>query len=172
MTVNGSSMTASQAYANRNVQAQSGASGYANQGASTDFSAMAQQLMSTMDTNKSGTIDKAEFSQAAQALAKNANNSSSSSVDAAFSKMDANGDGQISSDEMMNAMKQASTKIHHHHHHADTDGSNASQQATQSDSSTQTSSSANEMQKFLFNKIMAAYGSTTATTGSTTNLSA
>lgn len=171
MTVNGSSLTASQVYANRNVQAQSGASGYASQGTSTDLSAMAQQLMSAIDSNKSGTVDKAEFSQAAQALAQNANNSSN--TDAVFSKMDTNGDGQISSDEMMNAMKQASTKTHHHHHHhADANGSSASQQETQSNSSTQASSSANEMQKFLFNKIMAAYGSTTATTGSMTNLSA
>lgn len=177
MTVNGSSMMASQVYANKNVQAQSGASGYASQGASADFSAMAQQLMSTMDTNKSGSIDKAEFSQAAQALAKNASNSSSSSIDTAFSKIDANGDGQISSDEMMNAMKQASAQTqaqkqhHHHHHHADANGSSSSQ-AAQSNSSVQASSSANEMQKSLFNKIMAAYGSTTATTGSMTNLSA
>jgi glucan biosynthesis protein len=178
MTVNGSSLMASQVYANKNVQAQSGASGYATQGASADFSAMAQQLMSTMDTNKSGSIDKAEFSQAAQALSKNATNSSSSSIDTAFAKMDTNGDGQISSDEMMAALKQASTqtqgKHHHggHHHHTDASASNSTSQSTQTNSSTQSSSTANDLQKSLFNKIMAAYSNTTASTGTTTNISA
>ncbi len=177
MTVNGSSMMASQAYANRNVQAQSGASGYASQGASADFSAMAQQLMSTIDTNKSGSIDKAEFSQAAQALAKNANNSSSSNVDTAFAKMDTNNDGQISSDEMMSAMKQASAQTqgkHHggHRHQADVSAltSDSTSQSTQTNSSTQ--ASMNDFQKSLFNKIMSAYGNSALTTGSTTNLSA
>lgn len=176
MTVSGSSMMASQVYANRNVQAQSGASGYASQGASADFSAIAQQLMSTMDTNKSGSIDKAEFSQAAQALAKNANNSSSSNVDAAFGKMDANGDGQISSDEMMAALKQASTQTqgkHHHggHHHTDTSASNSTSQSTQTNSSTQ-ASNVSDLQKSLFNKIMATYGTSASTIGTSTNISA
>jgi len=177
MTVNSNAMMASyasQVNSNSNVQAQSSASGYASQGVSADFSAIAQQLMSTMDTNKSGSIDKAEFSQAAQALAKNANNSSSSSVDTAFAKIDANGDGSISSDEMMNAMKQASaqtqTKKHHHHHHADVSASDTATQTEQL--SKQASSPANEIQKNLFNKIMAAYGNPTAATGMTTNLSA
>ena len=117
---------ASQKYANRDVQAQSGASGTwngASQGAGMDFSAIAQQLMTTTDTNKSGTLDKAEFSQAAQALAKNSGKTDTSGIDAAFAKMDANGDGSISSDEMLNAIKQATTqtqaqKTHHHHHQA------------------------------------------------------
>ncbi len=175
MTVSGSSIMASQVYANRNVQAQSGASGYASQGASADFSAIAQQLMSTMDTNKSGSIDKAEFSQAAQALAKNANNSSSN-VDAVFGKMDTNGDGQISSDEMMAALKQASTQTqgkHHHggHHHIDASASNSVSQSTQTNSSTQ-GSNVSDLQKSLFNKIMAAYGNSASTTGTTTNISA
>lgn len=178
MTVNSNAMMtsyASQVNSNSNVQAQSSASGYASQGVSADFSAIAQQLMSTIDTNKSGSIDKAEFSQAAQALAKNAN-SSSNSVDTAFAKIDANGDGSISSDEIMNAMKQASaqtqTKKQHHHHHADVSASDTATQTEQSYLSKQASSPANEMQKNLFNKIMAAYSNPTATTGMTTNLSA
>ena len=164
MTVNGSSIMASQAYTSSNVQAQSGASGYASQGSSVDYSAMAQQLMTTMDSNKNGTIDKTEFSQAAQALAKNANNSSSSNVDAAFAKMDTNGDGQISSDEMLAAMKQASAQTqgkHHHggHHHTDTSASTSDStvQSTQASASTQPTTMSN-LQKSLFNKIMAAYG--------------
>lgn len=174
MTVNGSSMMASQAYANRNVQAQSGASGYASQGASADFSAMAQQLMSTIDTNKSGSIDKTEFSQAAQALAKNANSSSSSNIGTAFAKMDTNDNGQINSDEMMAAMKQAmaQTQGKHHRHQADVSASasDSTSQSTQTNSSTQTSM--NDLQKSLFNKIMSAYGNSALTVGSTTNLSA
>ena len=175
MTISNNSMMASQVYANKNTQSQSGASGYASQGASADFSAIAQQLMSTMDTNKSGSVDKAEFSQAAQALAKNANNSSSSSVDNAFAKMDTNGDGQITSDEMMSAMKQATsqnaTQQTHHHHHSSASATNtAASQAGQSSSTTQASSAMTEMQKNLFNKIMSAYGtSTPATSAATTN---
>jgi glucan biosynthesis protein len=177
MTVNGSSIMASQAYTSSNVQAQSGASGYASQGSSVDYSAMAQQLMTTMDTNKNGTIDKTEFSQAAQALAKNANNSSSSNVDAAFAKMDTNGDGQISSDEMLAALKQASTQTqgkHHHggHHHTDTDASTSASdstaQSTQANASTQPSTMSN-LQKSLFNKIMAAYGSSALSLSSGTS---
>lgn len=161
MTI-GSSLMASQ-YTNSNVQAQSGASGYASQGTSADFSAMAQQFMSTMDTNKSGFVDKAEFSQAAQALAQNTNNSSSSNVNAAFAKIDTNGDGQISSDEMMAALKQASTQTQgkhhhgHHHHSSDASASTATSQSTPTDSSTQ-ASTMSDVQKSLFNKIMAAYG--------------
>jgi hypothetical protein len=178
MTVNSSSMMASQMYANKNVQAQSGASGYASQGASADFSAIAQQLMSTMDTNKSGSIDKTEFSQAAQALAKNANNSSSSNVDAAFAKMDTNNDGQLSSDEMMAAMKQASAQTqgkhhggHHHHTASSTSTSDSTSQSSQTNTSTQ-ASTMNDLQKSLFNKIMSAYSNSAPTTGTLANLSA
>lgn len=176
MTVSNNSMMASQVYANRDVQAQSGASGYSPT-QSTDstqaLSAMAQQFMSTMDTNKSGSIDKAEFSQAALALANNASKTtspSSSSIDAVFGKMDSNGDGQISSDEMMAAMKQATAqtqgKHHHGHHHADASSS------SQSGSSTQETPQMSAMQKNLFNKIMAAYGTSTPATGTTSNIPA
>lgn len=182
MTVsNSNSAMASQVYANREVQAQSSASGYApTQGMdpSQALGAMAQQFMSTMDTNKSGTIDKAEFSQAAQALAKSASNtSSSSSIDAAFGKIDSNGDGQISSDEFMSAMKQATAqnetqKPHHHghHHHSESSTSNSSApQSEQSSSPAQEAPQMSAMQKTLFNKIMAAYGTSTPTLGTTSN---
>lgn len=179
MTVSNNSMMASQMYANKDVQAQSGASGTwngASQAAGMDFSAIAQQLMTTMDTNKSGTLDKAEFSQAAQALAKNSGKTDTSGIDAAFAKMDANGDGSISSDEMLNAIKQATTQAQaqktHHHHQASTSATDGTSQVAQANSTTQASSPANEMQKNLFNKIMAAYGSSTAAVGTNANLSA
>lgn len=175
MTVNGNSMMASyasQVYSNKNVQSQSGASGYASTG-STDapqsFDAIAQQLMSALDTNKSGSIDKTEFSQAAQALSNNSANSSK--VDAAFAKVDQNGDGQISSDEFLSAMKQAATAQtqKHHHHRSAENTANSSAQSNQSNAST---SSLSDMQKNLLTKIMAAYGNSTAAIGTTTNLSA
>ena len=176
MTVNDSSMMASQVYNNNKIQSQSGASGMwtgAAQSSSSDFSAMAQQFMTTMDTNKSGSVDKAEFSQAAQALAKNANNSSN--IDAVFGKMDTNSDGQITSDEMMAALKQATTQTqgkHHHggHHHTEANTSDLTPQSTQTNTSTQ-ASTMSDFQKSLFSKIMVAYGSSTSTTGTVTNLS-
>jgi len=174
-------MMASQVYANREVQAQSSASGYAPTQSidpTQALGAMTQQLMSIMDTNKGGFIDKAEFSQAAQALAKSSGKSDTSGVDAAFGKIDTNGDGQISSDEFMSAIKQATAqnetqKPHHHHHHSDASASNSSaSQPEQSSSPTQDSSPMSAMQKNLFNKIMAAYGTSTPATGTTTNLPA
>jgi G3E family GTPase len=173
-------MMASQMYANREVQAQSSASGYApTQGMdpSEALGAMAQQFMATMDTNKSGTIDKAEFSQAAQALAKSSGKTDTSGVDAAFGKIDTNGDGQISSDEFMSAIKQATAQNdtkkphhHHHHHHSDASASNSSTpQPDQSGSPTQEAPQMSAMQKNLFNKIMAAYGTSTPTLGTTSN---
>ena len=164
MTVSNNSMMASQVYANRNVQAQSGVSGYTPAKGTDPTQALgtiAQQLMSTMISNKNGTIDKAEFSQASQALAKNANNSSSS-IDNAFSKMGTNGDGQINSNEMMSAMKQT------HHHHSSSSVANTTSQSGQTSSSTLASSPMTEIQKNLFNKIMSAYGTSTPATGTTT----
>ncbi|MFA6144587.1 MAG: EF-hand domain-containing protein [Sulfurimonas sp.] len=185
MTVNSNAMMASYASqinsntnSNSKVQSQSGASGTwtgNTQSTSPDFSAIAQQFMALLDTNKSGSIDKTEFSQAAQALSKNSANSTQ--VDNAFSKIDGNSDSQISSDEMLTALKdamtaQAQTQKGHHQHQASANPADLTSQLTQSTTSTQQSSPANEMQKVLFNKIMAAYGSSTATTGSTTNISA
>lgn len=175
MTISGNSAMSSyvsQVYSNKNVQSQSGASGYASTGstdATQSFDAIAQQLMSALDTNNNGTIDKTEFSQAAQALANNT--ADTTKVDTAFSTADQNGDGQISSDEFLNALKQASAQTHKQHHHkpaADTAASQTSQSATPSDSAL----SLSQMQKNLLSKILAAYGNSTTTTGSTTNLSA
>lgn len=177
MTVSNNSMMASQVYANKEVQAQSSASGYApaqGMDPTQALGAMAQQLMSTMDTNKSGYLDKAEFSQAAQALAKSSGKTDTSGVDTAFGKIDTNGDGQISSDEFMSAIKQATaqndTQKPHHHHHSDASASSStSPQPEQSSSSTQDSPQMSAMQKNLFNKIMAAYGTSTPALGTTSN---
>jgi Ca2+-binding EF-hand superfamily protein len=187
MTVNNNAMMASYASqinsntnSNSKVQSQSGASGTwtgNSQSTSPDFSAIAQQFMALLDTNKSGSIDKTEFSQAAQAVSKNSANSTQ--VDNAFTKIDGNSDGQISSDEMLSALKDAITaqaetqKGHHHHQQATTTPPDSvAALLTQSAASTQQSSPSNEMQKALFNKIMAAYGNTATSTGTTTNISA
>ena len=178
MTVNGNSMMssyASQISNNKNVQSQSGASGYSTEGTDGNkgFDAIAQMLMTALDTNKTGTIDKAEFSQAASALAKG---QSSENVDNAFGKIDSNGDGQISSDEFMSALKEAGAQKHQHKHHADKNSLDTSLLTQQTDPltkpATQSTTQISEMQKTLFNKIIAAYGNTTATTGTTTNISA
>lgn len=162
MTINGNSMMASyvsQVYSNKNVQSQSGTD------STQSFDEIAQQLMSALDTNGSGAIDKTEFSQAAQALSRNTANADS--VDAAFSKVDQNGDGQISSDEFLSAMKQASVQAQKHHHGHHRSATNASETTSNQ------SSPLNEMQKTLLTRIMAAYGSNSApATGTTTNLSA
>jgi hypothetical protein len=189
MTVNNNAMMASYASqinsntnSNSKVQSQSGTWTDNSQSTSPDFSAIAQQFMALLDTNKSGSIDKTEFSQAAQAVSKNSANSTQ--VDNAFTKIDGNSDGQISSDEMLSALKDAITaraqtqKGHHHHHHhhhqqaTTTPPDSAAALLTQSAASTQQSSPSNEMQKALFNKIMAAYGNTATSTGTTTNISA
>lgn len=64
-----------------------------------------------MDTDGNGTVDSAEFSAAAQALASNSNSSSGSSSSSStsatdiFTKLDSNGDGGLSTDEFMAALK-------------------------------------------------------------------
>lgn len=72
------------------------------------FEDLAKELLSSMDTNNSGSIDSAEFSTAAQALASNSNSSSpssSSSTTDAFNKLDTNSDSNLSTDELMAALK-------------------------------------------------------------------
>ncbi len=176
MTVSSNPMMSSytsQVSNNRNVHTQSGASGNATQGTdgSQGFDAITKMLMTALDTNKTGTIDKAEFSQAATALA---TGQSSQNVDNAFAKIDANGDGQISSDEFMNALKASGGSKHAHKHHAHAEKNSLDSSLTQqtTDPLTQQATQISDMQKTLFNKIIAAYGNTTTTTGTTTNLSA
>lgn len=172
MTISGNSAMSSyvsQVYSNKNVQSQSGASGTWTDNSAQSFDAIAQQLMSALDTNNNGTIDKTEFSQAAQALSNNTVDSTK--VDTAFSKSDQNGDGQISSDEFLNALKQASAQTQKQHHKPAADTANSTSQTSQSTPS-DSALSLTQMQKNLLSKIIAAYGNSTTTTGTTTNLSA
>lgn len=66
-----------------------------------NFEEMAKELLSSMDSDGSGSIDKAEFSAAAQSMA----SESSSTVSDVFSKLDSNSDGSMSSEELMSALK-------------------------------------------------------------------
>ena len=68
-----------------------------------NFEEMANELLSSMDSDGSGSIDKAEFSTAAQSMA--SGSSSSSSVSDIFSKLDADSDGSMSSQELMSALE-------------------------------------------------------------------
>jgi Ca2+-binding EF-hand superfamily protein len=73
-----------------------------------NFEDMAKQLLSSMDSDRSGSIDSAEFSAAAQALASNSSSSTtsnSSSNNDTFKTLDTNSDGSLSTDEFMTALK-------------------------------------------------------------------
>lgn len=171
MTINSGSVwaTHSQSYAGNNVQSQSSASSTA----STDYSAVMQQagntLISALDTNNSGTIDKAEFSQAAQALSQKTGNTYN--ADSAFSAIDKNNDGSISADELLNALKQAQTQnTHHRGLHKSDATSSAGQNAgsmTESASATDTSGSS-KLQSILMQRILSAYTGNGDTTSSKT----
>lgn len=171
MTVSNNTMMAQQVPASKEGQCKRGASDCSSD-QSTDitasFSEIAQQMLAMLDTNKSGSVDKSEFSLAAQALAKSSGKTDTSGVDAAFAKADPNNDGQISSDEFMNALKLATEQTQKkNQHRSDVTASNILPQAE----SAQPASPMNEMQKNLLNKIMAAYSTPTTVTGSTTNIS-
>lgn len=175
MTVSNNFMMAQQLYANKEGQSKRGLNdNSADQAANpiTSFSDIAQQMMSLLDTNKSGSIDKSEFSQAAQALAKSSGKTDTTGIDAAFANADSNSDGQISSDEFMNALKlatgQMQKKQHPNQHHSNPTASNVFEQIE----SIQPSPLINGLQKNLLSKIMAAYSTPATLIGSTTNISA
>jgi len=177
MTINGvtySWVALSQFYGNGSIQGQSNT----NQTTSTDYSSRLQQatdsLMSALDTNKDGTIDKAEFSQAIQALS-NITDKTYNDADSVFNSIDSNNDGVISADELMKALQQAQGNAHHHHHHHHHKiaATNTSAQSDATTNPTQTSniseetSSLSKMQLALLQKIMTTYN--TNSTNSTTS---
>lgn len=170
MTINGGAgwAASSQSYGKSGVQGQSGASGKA------DYTSIMQQaadtLMSTLDTDKSGTVDKAEFSQAAQALAEKTGKTYND-ADTAFSSIDSNNDGAISADELMKALQQSQEKQAHggHHRHKPEVLDISSQSLSQADTTQSTSeetASLSKMQMALLQRVMAAYGSNAASTAS------
>lgn len=112
MNVNSAAQSSylSQMQNNAKVQSQSSASGKVpNQG---QYGSLMQQidssLMTMLDTNQNGSIDKAEFSDMAKQLSQG--KSVSSNTDKAFAKIDTNKDGTITADELMSMLEQLSTK--------------------------------------------------------------
>lgn len=172
MTINGGTAWAAstQSYGKGSIQGQSGASGTA----STDYTSMLQQatdtLMSSLDSDKSGTIDKAEFSQAAQALSEKTGKTynDASSV---FGSIDSNSDGAISADELMKALQQSQGKhAHGGHHRPKPEALDTTAQSTTTDTTQSASeeSSLSKMQMALLQRVMAAYSTNSAVSSSTT----
>lgn len=136
---------------------------------SEGFDAIAQLLMSALDTNKNGSVDKTEFADASKILAKS---QSSENVENAFNQIDTDDDSSISSNEFLNALKDLSEKKQNYKQQIDM---NALSTILQSDQTSkfiqQPNLQMNETQKSLFNKITNAYTNTPTSTGTTTNLS-
>ena len=179
MSVN--SITNQTNYAAINAQSQSTVS------SSSSFTAMMQQLadqlMTSVDTNKDGSIDKTEFSTAAQQLSQNpatANtDTSATNLEKVLNSLDANGDGNITSSELMSALENStqqlsqSSGVHHHHHHSQS-GASASQDptasATSSTTAQSTTPSTNSLQSLLMKNVLSAYN-TSHSQSSGSNLS-
>ncbi|PNV84161.1 MAG: hypothetical protein C0627_01930 [Sulfurimonas sp.] len=68
-----------------------------------NFEEMANELLASMDSDSNGSIDKAEFSAAAQSMASQSDNTSE--LDEIFSSLDTDSDGSMSSEELMSALK-------------------------------------------------------------------
>lgn len=66
-----------------------------------NFEEMANELIKSMDSDGSGSIDKAEFSAAAQA----SGSDSSSTLESVFATLDSDSDGSMSSQELMDALE-------------------------------------------------------------------
>lgn len=68
-----------------------------------NFEEMASELLTSMDSDGNGSIDKAEFSAAAQNTASKSKDSTS--LDDIFSLLDTDGSGSMSSEELISALK-------------------------------------------------------------------
>jgi Ca2+-binding EF-hand superfamily protein len=110
-------MTVSSNYANAYSSYTSSATSSTKQTDRPSFEDLAKELLTSMDTDSSGTIDSAEFSAAAQALASSSSSSdsstssssttNSSSITDAFNALDSNSDGSLSTDELMAALEKS-----------------------------------------------------------------
>ncbi len=79
--------------------------GYGTKHSATSESSFAEALLTSMDSDSSGSIDSAEFSSAALALSI----SDESAISSAFTALDSDGDGSVSSDELNTALTQMSS---------------------------------------------------------------
>jgi len=144
------------------VQSQSAASEMAPE-TGTIGSVMQQinnQFMSLLDTNKNGSIDKAEFSDAAKKLAQSASSATGSTtgsnVSKAFNSIDKDGDGSINENELMEALKQALTKKKSDAMSARIDNSNVNQTPS-STPSADIATNTNNLQSTLMKNVLSAY---------------
>lgn len=174
MTINGGTAwaAATQSYGKGSIQGQSGASGTA----SSDYTSLLQQatdtLMSSLDSDKSGTIDKAEFSQAAQALSEKTGKTYND-AGSVFGSIDSNTDGSISADELMKALQQSQGKhAHGGHHRPKPEALDTTAQSTTNttQNTSEESSSLSKMQTALLARVMAAYSTNSTATSSSTTL--
>lgn len=170
MTVNQNSMMPS--YASQIMNTKSTASNSSDESQSTaasqGFDAIAKMLMAALDINQTGSVDKTEFTEAAKVLAKG---QSIEDVENTFSKIDANADNSISSNEFLNALRDASEKKQQLKQHTDRNALDSTLLTDQINKLTKIHSPSDEAQKSLFNKITAAYASPTSAMGTTTNIS-
>ena len=118
-------------------------SGLSGVGAKQGLATLASESLSQIDTSGTGSISESEFEQAfAQATSGTTGTTTPSSAtnavaDAIFQKIDANGDGQISSSEWNTFQQKVQAhEGHGHHHHA--------QASDAADSSTSSSQSATQ----------------------------
>jgi len=89
-----------------------GASSYATYGSSTSSSSslgsqFAEALLTSMDSDGSGSVDSTEFSSTALALSI----SDESAISSAFSSLDSDGDGTISEEELSTLFSEESTRL-------------------------------------------------------------
>jgi Ca2+-binding EF-hand superfamily protein len=80
-----------------------------------DFSKMAKDLMTSLDTGGDGSIDKSEFTAALSA----GQSSNSTNADTLFSKLDTNGDGKVDEAELTEALKNMKPPMPHEGQSAD-----------------------------------------------------
>ncbi|MFA6195057.1 MAG: EF-hand domain-containing protein [Sulfurimonas sp.] len=172
MTVTDNSLMSNYAsqISNKNIQSnKSGDASDQEMKIGEGFDAIAKLLMSALDTNKNGSVDKTEFADASKILAKS---QSSENVANAFNQIDTDDDSSISSNEFLNALKDLSEKKQNYKQQIDM---NALSTILQSDQTSkfiqQPNLQMNETQKSLFNKITNAYTNAPTSTGTTTNIS-
>lgn len=80
----------------------------ATQMAKPNFEEMAKELLNSIDSDKSGTVDLNEFTTAMQSSSSDSTESTqniSSQISDIFSKLDSNGDGSMSSEEFLAALE-------------------------------------------------------------------
>lgn len=68
-----------------------------------NFEEMANEVLTSMDSDGNGSIDKAEFSAAAQSMASQSDDNSK--LDDIFASLDTDSDGSMSSEELISALK-------------------------------------------------------------------